>query len=78
LPFRELIQKSDNLIKDANSFLIVGFGFNDEHLTPEIEKKIRKGAPIVLITKNVSPSSFIVLENELFQLYRYLFCYLPL
>ena len=62
-PYRELIQKSDNSIKDANSFLIVGFGFNDEHLTPEIEKKIRKGAPIVLITKNVSPSSFIVLEN---------------
>jgi hypothetical protein len=62
-PYRELIQKSDNSIKDANSFLIVGFGFNDEHLTPEIEKKIKKGAPIVLITKNVSPSSFTVLKN---------------
>jgi adenylate kinase len=62
-PYRELIQKSDNLIKRANSFLVVGFGFNDEHLTPKIEEKIKKGAPIVLITKNVSPSSFTVLKD---------------
>ena len=62
-PYRELIQKSDNLIKDANSFLIVGFGFNDKHLTPKIKKKIQNGAPIVLITKNVSPNSFKVLKD---------------
>ena len=62
-PYRELIQKADNLIKTASSFLVVGFGFNDEHLTPKIKAKINKGTPIVLITKKVSESSFTELER---------------
>lgn len=62
-PYRELIQKADNLIKAASSFLVVGFGFNDEHLTPKIKTKINKGTPIVLITKNVSDSSLKELER---------------
>jgi hypothetical protein len=62
-PYRELIQKADNLIKVASSFLVVGFGFNDEHLTPKIKAKVQKGTPIVLITKTVSDSSFKELEK---------------
>ncbi len=62
-PYRELIKKSDDLIKTASSFLVVGFGFNDEHITPEITKKIKNGTPIVLITKTVSPSSLKELKN---------------
>jgi hypothetical protein len=62
-PYRELIQKSDNLIKNANSFLVVGFGFNDEHLTPKIKQKVKKGTPIVLITRSVSESSLDELTN---------------
>ena len=62
-PYRELIQKADDLIKKASSFLVVGFGFNDEHLTPKIKAKIKKGTPIVLITKTVSDSSYEELKN---------------
>ncbi len=62
-PYRELIQKADNLIKVASSFLVVGFGFNDEHLTPKIKTKINNGTPIVLITKNVSNNSFKELDR---------------
>jgi hypothetical protein len=62
-PYRGLIQKADDLIKTASSFLIVGFGFNDEHLTPKIKAKVKKGTPIVLITKKVSDSSFEELKN---------------
>jgi len=62
-PYRELIQKSDNLIKDASSFFVIGFGFNDEHLTPKIKAKIKKGTPIVLITKEASYSSYKELEH---------------
>lgn len=53
-PYRELIQKSDSFITSANSFLVIGFGFNDEHLTPRIITKIKKGIPIVIITKKIS------------------------
>lgn len=62
-PYRELIQKADDLIKTASSFLVVGFGFNDEHLTPKIKAKVKKGTPIVLITKKVSDGSYKELEN---------------
>ena len=62
-PYRELIQKADNLIKHCSSFLVIGFGFNDAHLTPEIIKKIKQGTPIVLITKEISESSFKELER---------------
>jgi hypothetical protein len=62
-PYRELIQKSDNLINEASSFLIVGFGFNDEHLTPKIRSKVNSGTPIILITKEITASTFSELEN---------------
>lgn len=62
-PYRELIKKADDLIKNSQSFLVVGFGFNDEHLTPEIKKKVKQGTPIVLITKTVSKSSFEELKD---------------
>jgi hypothetical protein len=54
-PYRELIQKADDCINNASSFLVVGFGFNDEHLTPKIKEKVDNGTPLVLITKEVSP-----------------------
>mgnify|MGYP005992490857 CR=1 FL=1 len=62
-PYRELIQKADNSIKDASSFLVVGFGFNDEHLTPRIKTQIKKGVPIVLITKTISENTFEEIKN---------------
>lgn len=62
-PYRELIQKSDLYINSANSFLVVGFGFNDEHLTPRIKTKIKKGIPIVVITKIISEACLNELED---------------
>lgn len=68
-PYRDLIQKSDDLIKSASSFLVVGFGFNDEHLTPKIKEKIEDGFPLVLITKKITPSC----HNELKNAQKYIF-----
>jgi hypothetical protein len=62
-PFRDLIQKSDNIIKKANGFFVVGFGFNDKHLTPEIREKVKEGVPLVLITKEVSDSCIEELKD---------------
>lgn len=62
-PYRELIQKSDFYINSAESFLVVGFGFNDEHLTPRIKTKIKKGTPIVVITKIISETCLQEIEG---------------
>ena len=68
-PYRDLIQKSDNLIQEAKSFLVVGFGFNDEHLTPQIKKKISEGTPLVLATKEVTEPC----KKEMAQAQKYVF-----
>ncbi len=62
-PYRELMQKSDDAIKKASSFLVVGFGFNDEHITPLVSKKTRAGAPIVVVTMKVTPTTEKELEK---------------
>ena len=68
-PYRDLIQKSDNLIQKANSFLVVGFGFNDEHLTPKIKEKMSVGTPLVLATREVTESC----KKEMAQAQKYIF-----
>ena len=50
-PYRSLLIKSDEYIESAQSFFVVGFGFNDNHITPKIDAKIRDGVPITVITK---------------------------
>lgn len=62
-PYRELIQKADDLIRNASSFLVIGFGFNDDHLTPLITNKVKQGIPIVIITKQMTDSSLKELEQ---------------
>lgn len=62
-PYRTLIKKSDNAIEKASSFLVVGFGFNDEHLTPKIDDKIKASTPIVIITKKATDSCIGKLKN---------------
>ncbi|MBD5406121.1 MAG: hypothetical protein HDR56_00690 [Treponema sp.] len=62
-PYRTIIQFSDNVIKNAECFLIVGFGFNDEHITPEIILKTKYGCPIVLVTKKITDSAKELLKD---------------
>lgn len=62
-PYRELMQKSDDAIKKAPSFLVVGFGFNDEHITPLVSKKTKSGTPIVVATMRVTATTEQQLEK---------------
>jgi len=62
-PYRELIQYSDKVIKKADSFFAIGFGFNDEHITPRIINKINSGTPIVLITRTITQTADKELKN---------------
>lgn len=62
-PYRELMQKSDDAIKRAQSFLVIGFGFNDEHITPLVRKKTTAGTPIVIVTKKVTSTTEQQLEK---------------
>ena len=63
-PYRSLITKADEAIEAAQSFLVIGFGFNDEHLTPKIESKIKQDTPIVIITEKATNSCNSKLRNS--------------
>lgn len=54
IPYRELLQQADVAIAQAKSFFAYGFGFHDEHVTPEIRKRVQAGVPIVVVAKDIS------------------------
>ena len=55
LPFRTVIQKADEAIEKASSYLAVGFGFNDEHIQEKlIHKCARDKASITIVTYKLS------------------------
>lgn len=62
-PFRTLIQKSDNIIKNSKSFLVIGFGFNDAHLTPKLEQKVQEGSNLVIITKKATEKTLSIIKK---------------
>lgn len=72
-PFRSLIVRSDKIIEKSKCFLIIGFGFNDKHLTPKLDEALEaEDKKVVIVTKEATSSlkeklknakSFILLEE---------------
>ncbi|PSV38593.1 SIR2 family protein [Photobacterium sp. GB-210] len=57
-PFRTIIQMADSAIRNSDSYLCVGFGFNDEHIQEKlVEKCIRGGGYITLVTWGLSDTA---------------------
>jgi hypothetical protein len=54
-PFRTVISKADEALRNSASYLCIGYGFNDEHIQPIIidENKNNK-KPIVIVTKEIT------------------------
>ena len=54
-PYRELIQKSDNSLQSGRFFLMIGYGFNDEHIHPILIKRLKEDEKYgIIITKRLS------------------------
>jgi signal peptidase I len=54
-PYRELIQKADNSLRSGRSFLMIGYGFNDEHIQEILVKRlVEDEKPGIIITKELS------------------------
>lgn len=54
-PFRTVISRVDTVFTEAEAILIVGFGFNDEHIQPKLMQKMRSSkTPIVIISKQLT------------------------
>ena len=54
-PYRSTIHNADLAINAANSYLCIGYGFNDEHIQPNIMARCqRQNTPITIITYELS------------------------
>lgn len=61
---REMLHEADQLIDEANSFLCIGYGFNDEHIQEKIITKINQGIPIVVITMKLSDKAAHLINEK--------------
>ncbi|MFM9331571.1 SIR2 family protein [Paenibacillus mesotrionivorans] len=63
-PSRDIIHIADDYIAKAQSFLCIGYGFNDEQIQTNIISAIRKDKPIVVVTKKLSDSAFRMISSN--------------
>lgn len=53
---RDWFKEADTAIAEANAFLIIGFGFNDDHIHDRIQKRlVDQRCPGILVTRDWSP-----------------------
>lgn len=53
-PFDYHIGESNRAIDKGSRFLIIGYGFNDDHLQTHITPRLKNGDPAVIITRSLS------------------------
>ncbi|SFG29843.1 SIR2 family protein [Neptunomonas qingdaonensis] len=64
-PFRTAITRSDRAIIGANSYLCIGFGFNDQHIQEKlIEGCIQHKKPVTVITYGLTEAAKEFLFNQ--------------
>lgn len=59
-PFDLHRERANAAIDRASRFLIIGYGFNDDHLETHLGPMIRSGKPTLLLTRSLSPNALSV------------------
>ena len=62
--YRPLLAAADERIRQAKSFLCIGYGFNDTQVQELILAQIRCGIPIVVLTRTVTDHAASLLANN--------------
>ena len=62
-PFDRHRDRANSAIDRATRFLIIGYGFNDDHLETHLTPRIRSGIPTLLLTRSLS-SNALKLTSE--------------
>lgn len=63
-PFLSIKQGADLALQSAGSYLCIGYGFNDKHLQTKLVERCRfESVPLVLITKEITPTAHEFLKS---------------
>ncbi|SEQ69352.1 SIR2-like domain-containing protein [Azotobacter beijerinckii] len=69
-PYRSIIHSADQAITAANSYLCIGYGFNDEHIQPKLMARCqRQNTPITIITYLLSGAARKLIFDDKVQNY---------
>jgi hypothetical protein len=64
-PFDKHREKGNDAIDKAHRFLIIGYGFNDDHLETHLTPRIKSGVKTVILTYALSPKAReLAIENK--------------
>lgn len=63
-PFDVNREKANAAINSAARFLLVGYGFNDDHLETHLRRKIQSGAPSLILTYALSENAKAIVANN--------------
>lgn len=64
-PFDKHREKGNDAMDKARRFLIIGYGFNDDHLETHLTPRIKSGVETLILTHTLSPKARqIALENK--------------
>jgi len=55
-PYRDVIAQADLAFSRAESFLCIGYGFNDDHIQPKLIEQIKNGKPIIVLCLEATES----------------------
>jgi SIR2-like domain len=56
-PFDKHREISNDHIRKSERYLIIGYGFNDNHLQTHLEASLKKGKPALVLTRSLSDSA---------------------
>jgi len=71
-PFDANRTKANEAICNAHQFIIIGYGFNDDHLETHLINKIKSGTPTLIITYSITDKvKKLVKENNITAVYSY-------
>ena len=59
-PFDHHRARANEAIDRAKRFLILGYGFNDDHLETHLSPAIREGKPTLMLTHSLSPTAHLL------------------
>lgn len=55
-PYRSIIAEADKAFIQAEAYLCIGYGFNDEHIQPKLLAQIATGKPIIILARTMTPA----------------------
>lgn len=61
---RNMLNQCDNIINSAKNYLCIGYGFNDSQVQQNVINNVRRGKPIVVVTKKLNDQALALINNN--------------